>query len=275
MTHIILDTRESIKDFLAFLDEQSGLVAFDLETDSVSEIQANIYGVGLSLHSDEGYYIPIRNKNGEMFFGDKLTESLLRLLSNKLSGRKLIGHNIIYDVLVWKHSTGVDLTPNVHADTILMKHTIAEEPPFGLKELAVLEFGEGADLAQQELYENIKLNGGSTTKTNMQMFKADTEVLGKYACFAAKSARITMHDGSSKFIEDILIGDKVITHTGKIQKVYKSFNQVYNGKMYNLEMEGGRSTSNITSEHPFLVLNQETLQLEWKKIEDIKVNDLL
>lgn len=183
MKHIILDTRESVKDFLAFLDEQSGFVAFDLETDSVSEVQANIYGVGLSLHSEEGYYIPIRNKNGEMFFGDKLTESLLRLLSNKLSGRKLIGHNIIYDVLVWKHSTGVDLTNNVHADTILMKHTVDEEPPFGLKEIAVLEFGEGADLAQQELYENIKLNGGSTTKTNMQMFKADTDVLGRYCCW--------------------------------------------------------------------------------------------
>lgn len=182
MQHVIVKDIDTFNDLMDFLESHSNLkMAFDLETDSVSEIQANIYGVGLSLHDEEGYYIPIRDNTGQYYFSDM--PHVFSRLNSVLSNSDLIGHNIIYDVLVWKHSTGVDLTSNVFADTILMKHTVDEEPPFGLKEVAVREFGEGADLAQQELYENIKANGGSTTKTNMQMYKADTDVLGKYCCF--------------------------------------------------------------------------------------------
>ena len=179
MQHVIVKDIDTFNELIDFLESHSNLkMAFDLETDSVSEIQANIYGVGLALHDEEGYYIPIRDKTGQYYFSD--TPYIFNRLNSLLTRCDIIGHNVIYDVLVWKHSTGVDLTERVFADTILMKHTVDEEPPFGLKEVAVREFGEGADLAQQELYENIKANGGSTTKTNMQMFKADTDVLGKY-----------------------------------------------------------------------------------------------
>jgi len=182
MRHVILDTDEDVRSFFSFMDAEipsGSIIAFDLETDSASEVKANIYGIGLAFHDEEGYYIPIRKPNGDLFFGAN-TLDYISELSNRFKDYRLLGHNIIYDVLVWRHSTGVDLTPYVHADTILMKHTVDEEPPFGLKELAVREFGEEADLAQKELYENIKQNGGSTTKECMEMFKADTHVLGKY-----------------------------------------------------------------------------------------------
>jgi len=179
VTHVIINTIQELNDLVDFLKSNQGILAFDLETDSVDEVKANIYGIGLALHEDEAYYIPIRSKDGSYFFGES-TEEAYTVLNQLLAQSKLLGHNIIYDVLVYKANTGVDLTPNVYADTILMKHTVDEEPPFGLKDLAIKEFGEGADLAQQELYENIKANGGSTTKANMEMYKADTEVLGKY-----------------------------------------------------------------------------------------------
>jgi DNA polymerase I-like protein with 3'-5' exonuclease and polymerase domains len=213
MRHVILNSDEDVKSFFDFMDAEiphGSIVALDLETDNSFEIQANIYGIGLAFHDEEGYYIPVRKPNGDLFF-DINTLDYISELSNRLKNYRLIGHNIIYDVLVWRHSTGVNLTPYVHADTILMKHTIDEEPPFGLKELAVREFGEGADLAQKELYENIKQNGGSTTKECMEMFKADTHVLGKYCAhdvmltyklFELYSKRIEQEGLSSFFYDE-------------------------------------------------------------------------
>jgi DNA polymerase I-like protein with 3'-5' exonuclease and polymerase domains len=69
-----------------------------------------------------------------------------------------------------------------------MKHTLAEEGPFALKENAIIyakEIGlDSQDAANQEqldLEENVKANGGKWLKTNKEMYKADLEVLYKYA----------------------------------------------------------------------------------------------
>lgn len=278
MQSFILDTREQLEAFWEFVSSNENdidVVSFDLETDSVVEIKANIYGIGIAFQEEEGFYIPVRAKDGSYFFDEHTAQSSIGRVTKLLKSKKVVGHNVIYDSLVWYHSTGERIYDNIHADTILMKHMIDEEPPFGLKEVAVKYLGPWADKAQEALYANIKANGGTTTKTNLQMFKADTNILGEYACFLPKSSRITMSDGTSKFIEDVSVGDRVITHTGKSQRVYRAFKKQYKGKIYNLEVENGRSVYNATSEHPFLTLNQDTLKYEWKKVEDIKVNDLL
>lgn len=182
MQSFILDTVEQLDSFKKFVTdnyESIDIVSFDLETDSVEEVKANLYGIGLSFQEDEGFYIPIRTKEGQLFFG-AATQGTIDFVSQLLLDKRIIAHNGIYDVLVWRHSTGVDLTNNIHADTILMKHCIDENPPFGLKETAVSYLGDWADKAQKDLYESIEANGGSTTKTNLQMFKADTNVLGVY-----------------------------------------------------------------------------------------------
>ena len=78
---------------------------------------------------------------------------------------------------------------------MLMAHTLREEGPFGLKKVGVIfereigyEVGQTADEEAQELKENVQRNGGSITKANYEMFKADLAVLGKYA---ASDADIT------------------------------------------------------------------------------------
>ena len=182
MESIIISSKEDLnnfKEFYSSIKSDIGVVAFDLETDGVNESTALIYGIGISfdINEDEGYYFPVRDKHGNLVHSDYPQYKLIQTI---LSENKIIGHNIIYDTLVWKHNTLNYIADHIHADTILMKHTINEERPFGLKEVAVEYLGEWADKAQQELLDNIKKNGGSTTKTNLQMFKADTEVLGKY-----------------------------------------------------------------------------------------------
>lgn len=186
MQSFILDTREQLEAFWEFVSSNENdidVVSFDLETDSVVEIKANIYGIGIAFQEEEGFYIPVRAKDGSYFFDEGTAQSSIRRVTKLLKSKKIIGHNVIYDSLVWYHSTGERIYDNIHADTILMKHMIEEEPPFGLKEVAVKYLGPWADKAQETLYANIKANGGTTTKDNLQMFKADTQVLGEYSCW--------------------------------------------------------------------------------------------
>ena len=186
MKSFILDSNELLEQFWEFVssnDRDIDEVSFDLETDTVDEIKANVYGVGLAFQDEEGFYIPVRAKDGSFFFSEETTQANIKRITSLLRSKKIIGHNVIYDCLVWYHSTGERLYNNVHADTILMKHCINEEPPFGLKETSVLYLGEWADKAQEALYENIKANGGSTKKDSLEMYKADTHVLGEYCAW--------------------------------------------------------------------------------------------
>jgi DNA polymerase I-like protein with 3'-5' exonuclease and polymerase domains len=185
MQSFILDTREQLEAFWEFVssnEDDIDVVSFDLETDSVVEIKANIYGIGIAFQEEEGFYIPVRAKDGSYFFDESTSQSCMKRVTKLLKSKKVIGHNIIYDSLVWYHSTGERIYNNIHADTILMKHMIEEEPPFGLKEVAVKYLGPDSDKAQEALYANIRANGGTTTKDNVQMFKADTQILGEYCC---------------------------------------------------------------------------------------------
>lgn len=185
MTSLILDTQESLLEFWQFVQDNINdidVVAFDLETNSKEEIKADVYGIGLAFQDEEGFYIPVRAKDGSFFFSTEQTAYNIEAVTNLLLSKKIIGHNLVYDTVVWKHRYGVSLYDNIYADTILMKHCIDEERPFGLKEVAVKYLGPGSDKAQQALYDNIKANGGSITKTNMEMYKADTQVLGEYCC---------------------------------------------------------------------------------------------
>ncbi len=183
MDSYIIKTAQQWADFRDFVSssiDDIGVVAFDLETNGLEETTVDVWGVGLAFHGDEAYYLALRDPNGEAILDEtEVVEFVTPLLQKK----NWIAHNGVYDGLVWLHSYGKNIIPNLHADTILMKHALAEEPPFGLKEVAVMELGPWADMAQQEMLASIAKNGGSTTKSNLEMYKADTDVLGKYCAW--------------------------------------------------------------------------------------------
>jgi len=275
MKSFIIDTQDLWNDFVSFVKESKDafdIVSFDLETNSVEEIKAQVWGIGLAFQDSEAFYLPLRDKEGNSILDEN---EVVPFVSNLLAGKKIIGHNLVYDVTVWKHRYGIDLVGSVHADTILMKHTLNEEPPFALKDIAVHELGAWADKAQQELYASIEANGGSTTKTNLQMFKADTEVLGTYCCFTPGSSKITMEDGTILSAENITEGQKVLTHTGKFKSVLSSFSKIYSGDIFSFEVEHGRKQVGVTAEHPYLVLDQKNNKTIWKRADEILVGDLL
>jgi DNA polymerase I-like protein with 3'-5' exonuclease and polymerase domains len=78
---------------------------------------------------------------------------------------------------------GIDIVPNVYSDTIIQKHLLAEEPPFGLKEIAVAYLGPWADKAQETLMEEVLAMGGRWTKDEKDMYLATSQTLGSYCCW--------------------------------------------------------------------------------------------
>ena len=111
-----------------------------------------------------------------------------------LIGKKLVFHNASFDVQFIKNYFGIDLLPDIWVDTGLLVHTVYEEGafgfgnPFGLKSIAImnqealgLNVEEAANQEQVELKESIKKNGGSVTKESYEIFKADLDILSKYA----------------------------------------------------------------------------------------------
>jgi Fe-S cluster assembly protein SufB len=99
------------------------------------------------------------------------------------------------------------------------------------------------------------------------------------------------HKGGSKVhtieglknIEDIKIGDFVLTHKGRFKQVTNTIKRPYKGKIYNLRIEGdGNSHLRVTEEHPFLYSRRRVQEYknkvfnkEWRPISGIRKYDYL
>lgn len=183
MDTFLIDTFPKFLELQTYSNQEFEYLALDTETNSVIERKASIYGVGLCFLPDEAFYIPFRHPNGDKWWGLEEEAHIISWIKNKCSTLKILCHNGVYDILVIKYNWNFDISEHLYADTILMKHLVDEERPFGLKEIAVKYLGPNSDKAQKTLYENIEKNGGKTTKDNMEMWKADTNVLADYCAW--------------------------------------------------------------------------------------------
>ena len=176
------------------------VIAVDTETSGLNPRKDKIVGWSLSGDEGIGFYIPTLVWN---FDEDKLelqtingesTEVISKNLLKLLKGKKLVFHNASFDVQFIKNYYGIDLTEDIWVDTGLLVHTVYEEgafgfgSPFGLKSIAImnqealgLNVQESANQEQIELKESIKKNGGSVTKELFEIYKADLDILSKYA----------------------------------------------------------------------------------------------
>jgi DNA polymerase I-like protein with 3'-5' exonuclease and polymerase domains len=180
---------ESLDDvnFAINLINSVDVVAFDTETTGLNVRKDKIIGYSFSTTVGNGYYFPMFIFNGELKKSE-LFKYYPRILK-ALAGKKLVMHNASFDVKIVYNYTGVNLVNDLHADTVLMQHTLQEEGPFALKDIAVEKSAllglDGQDMANQEqldLEMNVKSKGGEWKKTNKEMYKADLNVLAKYAC---------------------------------------------------------------------------------------------
>lgn len=94
-------------------------------------------------------------------------------------------------------------------------------------------------------------------------------------CFRA-GAKVTMADGAQKFIEDVAVGDEVITHRGRVRRVLETHKRAYRGNVYTLRAEA-YPTIHATEEHPFFATPRASVKrfqpsgAKWKWREDAKV----
>lgn len=193
-------------------------VFLDTETNNKREILAQLWGVGLSFQDEEAFYIPFRTPTAEHVWTNVQEHQIAQWICDQAYYKKLVGHNIIYDVLVLWYNWGIDLTEYIYSDTILQKHMVDEERPFGLKETAVKYLGAWADKAQDALHENIKANGGSVTKDNLEMWKADTAVLSEYCCYDVILTQKLFHLFESQIEEQNLTA---LFYADEIMPLYK------------------------------------------------------
>ena len=178
----------------------SEVIAVDTETTGLNPRKDKIVGWSISGDEGIGFYLPTLVWNFEVgelqvqTIDDTSTEIISKNLLKELIGKKLVFHNASFDVQFIKNYFGVDLIDDIWVDTGLLVHTVYEEGafgfgnPFGLKSIAImnqealgLNVEEAANQEQVELKESIKKNGGSVTKESFEIYKADLDILSKYA----------------------------------------------------------------------------------------------
>ncbi|HSV40831.1 MAG TPA: PHP domain-containing protein, partial [Nocardioidaceae bacterium] len=72
-------------------------------------------------------------------------------------------------------------------------------------------------------------------------------------------------------VEEIVVGDRVLTHLGRFKPVVRTMRRPYSGRAYTVGLAGryGR-TLTLTEEHPILVRTSDGL-VDWKKPADVPV----
>jgi len=195
----IVKSKEDVLELMKHI-ESSEVIAYDTETDSLNMRKGSIVGWSVSGDVGMGYYLPTQVWNpdtqtlDEYMISGTGAHKISKTLLPMLKGKKLVMHNASFDTRFTKNYYGVDLLEDLWIDTALLVHTVYEEGafgfgnPFGLKSIAIMnqkELGlnveEDANKEQIELKESIKANGGEITKVNFEIYKADLDILGKYA----------------------------------------------------------------------------------------------
>ena len=175
-------------------------IAVDTETTGLNPRKDKIIGWSISGDEGIGFYLPTLVWNFDKGTLDlqtidgTSTEVISKNLLKSLIGKKLVFHNASFDVQFITNYFKVNLLPYVWVDTGLLVHTVYEEGafgfgnPFGLKSIAImnqkalgLDIEKAANEEQVELKESIKKNGGSVTKESFEIYKADLDILSKYA----------------------------------------------------------------------------------------------
>ena len=195
----IVRSKEDVLELMKHI-EASDVIAYDTETDSLNMRKGSIVGWSVSGDVGMGYYLPTQVWNpdtqtlDEYMISGTGAHKISKTLLPMLKGKKLVMHNASFDTRFTKNYYGVDLLEDLWVDTSLLVHTVYEEGafgfgnPFGLKSIAImnqealgLNVEEEANKEQIELKESIKANGGEVTKVNFEIYKADLDILGKYA----------------------------------------------------------------------------------------------
>ena len=91
-----------------------------------------------------------------------------------------------------------------------------------------------------------------------EKYNGKTDILfAGFPCFIKDTLVLT--ENGYKEIQNVLIDDKLLTHTGEFQNIVNLQRKVYNGPLYNFKLKYHAETIKCTEEHPFYVREQRKL----------------
>ena len=174
---IVLDTQDGIESLLQYLAEFE-YVAYDCETTGLHK-SSEVVGISMCAEEDKAYYVILKRWDKDSCQLIDLQLDVTRLLI-ALQTKQLIMHNAVYDCMMAEAYFKVNLIESLHTDTMILAHLLDENRKVGLKELGKAYFGQDATKEQQEMKDSVTANGGKLTKESYEMYKADSQLLGKY-----------------------------------------------------------------------------------------------
>lgn len=98
------------------------------------------------------------------------------------------------------------------------------------------------------------------------------------SCFPAGTL-VRMADGGEKPIESVLVGDRVVTHTGASRTVVERMKRTFSGKMVTIHVASHPFPLRMTEDHPVAVMRTRCSwrwhpdYLEWVKAGDLSEDD--
>jgi DNA polymerase I-like protein with 3'-5' exonuclease and polymerase domains len=198
-------------------------IVVDTETTGLNVRKDRVIGIGLSASENISIYIPIWTWNGTELKNcgnDEVVQKVLQTLRTK----SIICHNAAFDLRIIKHNLGVDLLPSLYVDTILLKHTCDENPPFALKDIATMlreELGFTNDPKEEKtiLEKAIVSAGGKATKSQYDLYKAPTTIIGNYC---EQDCKLT-HSIYKYYMDHLLDDDQLVDlFNDEVMPLYKT-----------------------------------------------------
>ena len=140
--------------------------------------------------------------------------------------------------------------------------------------------GVKVDLPLQAYF---RLNTANVGQFERSLIIVDEDASVHYVegCFLA-GARVRTSQGE-KPIEEISVGDEVLTHQGRYRKVYHTQKRPYHNDIYNIRFYGDNDRMlQVTKEHPLLVVARQRastrntdFSTSWKPASEVRAGDYL
>lgn len=183
---IVLRNSEEINTLIGYI-KNFDIIAYDCETTGLTK-QDEVIGISVCAEESKAYYIVLSEwRNGQLNPNWLITDSVKDLIL-VLQTKQLVMHNAVFDCMMAESFFKVNLIDSLHTDTMVLAHLLDENRRFGLKELGKSLFGEDTAEEQKLMKQSVLDNGGTLTKDKYEMYKADSQLMGRYG---AKDAWLT------------------------------------------------------------------------------------
>jgi DNA polymerase I-like protein with 3'-5' exonuclease and polymerase domains len=156
--------------------EKADIIVYDIETDGLNVRKNKIIGFGIATSPSNSFYLPLLVHSNGTLIDSGLNKQYVINVLNLMKLKKIICHNAYFDLETTRNALGIDLISALYCDTILLKHTVDEERPFGLKDVAAKLFGYHIKNEQTDLAAEVKANGGSKG----EIWRGSVDLVSKY-----------------------------------------------------------------------------------------------